>query len=321
MIDDTKKIIAKKILNDELDIEPIELTRFLTGYCHSVYYVKGESGEYVLRLTGKENAEYYFGALKWLPKLAELEIPVPKILEHGQYEDVFYTLISYIPGKDLGEIYHELSGIQKREIAKELSMIQAKAEKLPTTDTGFYGYTDLHNSSHTTWIEYLKSSINRSRERIKKNGVLKTNVCDEVLKVMYRFEDYFSKVSPTAFLEDITTKNVLIHDGKLSGIVDTDEMCYGDKFFVVGLTNMSLLSMKADTDYIDYWLDELNADEEQRKAVTLYTLLFCIDFMAEQGMRFDNGVAVEYNQNKIDVLYSVYLELIEKIEEVSGKYT
>ena len=64
---------------------------------------------------------------------------------------------------------------------------------------------------------------------------------------------YFSAVRPTAFLGDITTKNVLVHEGKLSGIVDVDEICYGDPLFVVGLTHMALLAMGADTDYTTGW--------------------------------------------------------------------
>ena len=127
---------------------------------------------------------------------------------------------------------------------------------------------------------------------------------------MQGLSKYFSQIDPTPFLDDVTTKNLLIHNGKLSGIVDVDEICYGDSLLVVGLTNMALLSMRADTKYIDYWLDELKVDDEQRKAVGFYTLLFCIDFMSEQGMYFNNDKNVSVNQNKVDLLDSIYKELV-----------
>ena len=311
MIDcsDTRKSLAIEILNNELGIAPSEIFRFTNGYCHSVYYVKSESGECVLRVTGKENEKYYHGAVKWLGELSKLDIPVPKIIKHGQYKEVFYTLISFLQGKDLGDVYHALTHPQKREIAKELVAMGRKAADLPAYD----GYGDSDSGSFKTWSDFLSSYVNRSYERIKRNGVFASEICETVAEVMSRFEDYFAEIKPTAFLDDITTKNVLIHNGKLSGIVDVDYICYGDALKVVGLTNMALLAMKADTVYIDYWLDEIDADETQRKAVTLYTLLTCIDFMSEQGMQFDNGNSVSANEKIVDLLKSIFSELLKEL--------
>jgi len=127
---------------------------------------------------------------------------------------------------------------------------------------------------------------------------------------MKQFQDYLQNVELLAFLDDTTTKNVLIQDGKLAGIVDVDQICYGDSLLVIGLTNMALLGMKADTKYIDFWLDELNATPIQRKIVIFYTLLFCIDFMGEQGMKFDNGKVISIDDEKIVLLKSTYNKLL-----------
>ena len=45
-----------------------------------------------------------------------------------------------------------------------------------------------------------------------------------------RFERYFAQIRPTPFLDDTTTKNVIVHEGKLSGIVDVDWICFGYPF-------------------------------------------------------------------------------------------
>lgn len=298
-----KNDIALKILNDVLNINPIKITRFTNGYCHSVYYVKDIDNEYVLRITNKENKEYYYGSIKWLSKLASLDIPVPKILKHGQFDEVFYTLISYINGKDLGEVYHTLNDVEKQNIVKELSIIQKKVSLLTKSEK--FGYPNSKDNSFSTWIEYLKSLIDRSYIRIKQNNIFNVDVCNNVLEMMNSLREYFVKVEPTPFLDDITTKNVLIHEGKLSGIVDIDEICYGDPLLVIGLTNMALLGMEADTKYIGFWLDEINANEIQRKVVKFYTLLYCLDFMGEQGMQFSNDNVVPYNQKKVDLLKNI----------------
>ena len=300
------KNTALRILQEVLNLTPLEILRFPTGYCHSVYYVKAESGEFVLRITNDKNKEYYLGSVHFLPKLKRLGIPVPDIINHGRFEDVFYALLSLIPGKDLGVVYSELNPLQKRNIAKELSVIQTKASALPPGE--LYG-----NGSFATWGEYLEGLLNRSRERIQKNKIFEPGLCDNIAIIMRRFNDYFRMIKPTAFLDDITTKNVLIHEGKLSGIVDVDEICYGDNLLVTGLTNMALLLAQSDTDYIDFWLDEAGADKLQRKVVAFYSLLFCADFMGEQGMRFDNGNVVEIDGEKVNLLKIIYTKLINSM--------
>jgi len=309
---DSKKGVAIKLLWEKFNIKPVELTRFTTGNTHSVYYVKADSAEYVLRVTSEENRKYYFNSLKWLDKLAKLEIPVPKILNHGQYEDTYYVLMTFIQGKDLGEIYHTLSDSQKHKIAKDLCEIQRKVATLPSDK--LYGYD---NQRFATWSDELHRLIDRSRMRITMNTVFDAKICDEVAEIMNDLNYYFISVKPIAFLDDITTKNVLIHNGTLAGIVDIDWICHGDPLQTIGLTNMALLFMGADTKYIDYWLDEINADDAQRKALVFYTLLFCIDFMGEQGMKFGNDSVVEINQDKVERLNLIYKNLIATIQRSS----
>ena len=122
-------------------------------------------------------------------ELARLNIPIPQILRNGQNGDVYYTLITYINGKDIGDIYHTLNDFQKRDIAKELVAIQKKVSALPP------------------------------------------NLIDG-------FENY-SPVGSLAYIE--------------------------------------------------------NHNDIQRKALTFYTLLYCIDFMGERGEKFNNDVVVPVN--------------------------
>lgn len=314
MIVDSEKTqdIAQKIIIDIMGLTPTDIKRFTNGYCHSVFYVKCQNNEFVIRLTNKENEIYYLGSIKWLSELYRLGIPVPKILKNGQYGDIFYTIISFINGKDIGDVYHILNDFQKENIVKELVFIQGKIVNLPTQ--GLYGYTNSVENSFKTWTEYLNSLVERSSERIKQNGIFNTDVCVKVKAILKKYEEYFMKISPKAFLDDITTKNVLVNNGKFVGIVDIDEICYGDHFLVIGLTNMALLKMKQDTKYIDYWLDELKADIIQRKIVYFYSLLYCVDFMGEQGMQFDNGNKVLYDKNIVKQLNTIYYDLMEKIK-------
>jgi len=313
-ISDTTKEIALKILTKELGIDPIKVTRYTNGYCHSVYYVKTNRDEVVLRVTSKENEKFYMGSIKWLNELNEIGIPVPKIIKNGHFREYFYALISFIPGKDLGDVYQNLTDNQKKNITKEISKIQKKVSSLPVME--HYGYPHSgNNEAFIKWMDYLKNLNLRSEKRIKQNGILNTEVCDTVTRIMTKLEGYFETVKPTPFLDDITTKNVLIFNGELSGIVDIDEVCYGDPLSVIGLTNMALLGMEFDTKYIEYWLDEIKANEIQRRAVMFYTLLSCVDFMGEQGMKFNNDKIISYDENKVELLKSIFDDLIQYFQK------
>ena len=106
-------------------------------------------------------------------------------------------------------------------------------------------------------------------------------------------EIYFTNVHPIVYLDDISSKNLLIHNGQLSGIIDVDWMGIGDRLTFVALTYMALLNMECDMDYVDYILEEMQVNDEQRNAFLFYSLMYCVDFMGERGMQFmDQKIAV-----------------------------
>jgi hypothetical protein len=96
----------------------------------------------------------------------------------------------------------------------------------------------------------------------------------------------------------------------LSGIVDVDWICFGDPLFTVALTQMSLLSLRYDTDYIGYWLDELDPTPERRAALTLYTAIFAVDFLGELGQRFNRDAAPVVDAGEVDHLVAILDRLL-----------
>lgn len=109
---------------------------------------------------------------------------------------------------------------------------------------------------------------------------------ERLMKEADNFSDYFAGIKPIAYLDDISTKNLLIHKGWVSGVIDIDWMGVGDKLTYVAMTNMALLNMGCDTDYVTFLLEEMTLTEEEKSAFKFYSLLFCVDFMGERGMCF-----------------------------------
>ena len=92
---------------------------------------------------------------------------------------------------------------------------------------------------------------------------------------------------------------------KVSGVIDIDGIGFGDRLTYIALTRVALLNMGCDDDICGYMLDEINADDSQRRAELFYCLAYCVDFMGERGMTFGDKT-VEVNEQVISRLDSLY---------------
>ena len=180
-----------------------------------------------------------------------------------------------------------------------------------------------------SWEESLLDDINRAEEAIIKNGIFSVEYVLKLKHIMPNFKEYFSSIKPEPFLDDITTKNVLIHEGKLSGIIDLDWISFGDEVLFLGLVTMALLSMNADLDYADYLKDEMKLNEKQERALKFYVLMFCVIFMSEKGMCFNQNEPMKVSEEEKALLTNIELNKQEitllrtKIKEMEklGKVT
>ena len=82
----------------------------------------------------------------------------------------------------------------------------------------------------------------------------------------------------------------------------------GDRLTFVALTNMALLNMEYDTDYVRFLLEQLQITPVQRRVFQFYTLMYCVDFMGERGTTFV-GRTVPVNAEIVEHLNSIYEQL------------
>lgn len=269
----------------------LTVDRFPTGACHFVYDVTTENHlNFVVRIAKSENKDFLTGAMYWHRLLRPKGVPLPDIL-YSDIEAVTspfpYMIIERLAGEDLGIVYPQLSKDEKRILAGEMARIQDAAGSLPLGKG--YGFAGSYESGPflKAWTDVLYSSLARSRKRIQAGGAVDPRHVDRVAEKISKYEGCFSQVKPKCFLDDTTTRNVIVHDGKLSGIVDVDFVCFGDNLFPIALTRMSLLNAGCDLDYIEFWCDAADLTDEQRGVLQFYTALFCVDFMGELGQTFN----------------------------------
>ena len=209
-------------------------------------------------------------------------------------------ILSYIRGDDIGNVYCKLNDSEKKQIAKEVVKIQRKVSRL-----------DIHADMEWTWNCFVDKMLNRAEKRIKRKNYFDFNKICIIKKLQQEIQEYLDKVPIAPYLDDISTKNLLIYEGNVSGIIDIDWMGFGDMLTFVALTRVSLLNMDLDTKYIDYLLDEIRPNTIEYKAFIFYCLIYCVDFMGEIGMQFlDKTIPV--NENIIERLNDIFDFLMEE---------
>jgi aminoglycoside phosphotransferase len=276
----------------------VQIERCSVGIANYVFIVSTANEKFVLRCSKDENA--YKDTVYWLNRLSVCEIPIPIVLSEGKYKDYSYLILSYIRGDDIGNVYCKLNDSEKKQIAKEVVKIQRKVSRL-----------DIHEDMEWTWNCFVDKMLNRAEKRIKRKNYFDFNKIYIIKKLQQEIQEYLDKVPIAPYLDDISTKNLLIYEGNVSGIIDIDWMGFGDMLTFVALTRVSLLNMDLDTKYIDYLLDEIRPNTIEYKAFIFYCLIYCVDFMGEKGMQFlDKTIPV--NENIIERLNDIFDFLMEE---------
>lgn len=276
----------------------VQIERCSVGIANYVFIVTTVTEKFILRCSKDQLA--YKDTVYLLSKLSICEIPIPIVLSEGKYKNYSYLILSYIPGDDIGNVYYELNDSKKRQIAKEVVEIQRKISRI-----------DIPTDAEWAWNHFVDEILNRAEDRIKRNNYFDFHKIYIIKELQQEIQEYLDTVRPIPYLDDISTKNLLINEGKLSGIIDIDGIGLGDMLTFVALSKVALLNMGLDTNYIDYLLDEIHPNTIEYKAFVFYCLIYCVDFMGERGMQFlDKTITV--NENVIKRLNDIFDILMEE---------
>jgi len=299
---------AADIAADVLGERVARVERFTTGLANFVYEVIGQSGaKIVVRIANPIGNTSIAAAVYWSNLLRPMGVPLPRLIAHhvGENSRFSWMALDRLPGTDLWHVYATLSSQQKRDIVDRIIETQRIVQSLPPG--GGFGYVDFPcDWPYPTFADMVRDGVAIARRGIEQVGVIDLRHVVRIEQLLPAFEDYFATIRPTPFLDDTTTKNVIIDDdGRLAGIVDVDCLCYGDPLGVIALTRMSLLNLGHDTDYADYWLDRLGATPMQRRAVTLYTAMCCLHFLSELGQQYNLDAPPPVDPRDVERLESI----------------
>ncbi len=298
--------------------QPVVTTRrFPTGLCHYVYEVVTDSQQLVVRIARPDTHVFLAGGVYWSRLLRPMGLPLPTLVYadlEAKLVPFAFMLLERLPGTDLGHLYHTLTRDEKYAIASDIVRLQAQVSALPHRARFGYANSLREPPPYRTWIDVVHQSLDRSRQRIERAGIVDPGHVTRVRQHTAHFESYLAQVVPTAFLDDTTTKNVIVNYGRLSGVVDVDVVCYGDPLWTVGLTQMALLNQGADLDYITAWTELLHITDEQQAALQFYCAVFCVDFLGELGQVFNKDRVEPHDEAKLGRLISILDDLLRTLK-------
>jgi aminoglycoside phosphotransferase len=290
--------------------QPTEVCRFGTGVHHCVFEATFEDRPpVVVRIAAEHSRAAMAGALKLSQFLRPQGVPLPEIIAEGLDQHFSHLVLERLPGTDLGNVIRGLSDSSLEAIARKVAAAQMMTAK--TASDRRYGYAvEPADAPHERWSQVLLDSLARSRRRIAAVGLFDQDSVDTVAKMVSDARGELDLLPSIPFLHDTTTKNVIVtKDGRLSGIVDVDNLCFGDPRYVVALTFASLTASGGPTHYIDAWMN--SAGYRADRIFRLYVALFIVDFVSEHGQSFNGNVlpSSAEHRNRLLRLFAAHLQL------------
>jgi len=298
--------IAASVVTSMTNEKVISSTRMTTGDQYFVFAVKTEKSEYVIRMTNSEHKDKFISAIYWQEKLIPLGIPLAKFIQSdldGKHSPFPALLMMRLPGDDLCNIYSSLTSSDKKNLAREMVKIQSATSTLP--DGLSYGIAAslIQVTGDKSWYDFLMNRLQFFTQCIKENAIFDENLVAEVISIAKTMEEELRAIPARPFLWDASERNVIIHQGKISGIVDVDDMCFGDPLFVLALTYTALENEGHDTLYTDYWADALQLDKNAKRRLAFYRLFYAVTFMRKHSMTTTNRQKVIFDVDRLNNIF------------------
>jgi aminoglycoside phosphotransferase len=303
-------VVASHLAAAALGSLPTEVRRFGTGSHHYVFEATFRDREpVVVRIAGEHSRSAMAGSYELSQLLRPKGVQLPKIIVEQLNHRFCHLIFERLPGTDLGEVIRGLSDSSLEAIAAQVAKAQRIATKTATDRRYGYGVKPT-DAPHARWSQVLQDNLARSRGRIVAAKLFDQDPVDAVAKMVAAACDELGALPPIPFLHDTTTKNVIVTpEGAFSGIVDVDDLCFGDPRYVVALTQASLMVMDGPIRYVDAWMNL--AGYQNDKIFQLYVALFIVDFMSEHGQAFNRNVrpSSAEHRNRLLRIFAEQLQL------------
>ncbi|KFG92711.1 hypothetical protein GQ56_0135860 [Burkholderia paludis] len=270
---------AAALVQRALQVEPTALVpQLLTQSGNTIHRVELADGRTVVLRVSSQPAAYAHTEAN-LAALRALGLPVQQVLAAGTAAPGrSFVILNWLDGFDLKFALPAMRADQMAAVAERVADCQRRVAGLPASrgfgwapigrDAAHARWTDLFGAPADASVAVEATPLNQLRARLR--------------AVRATLEPYFAACTPVCFLDDLTTRNVIVDDGALSGFIDLDFVCYGDPLLQVGTTLAYLAADVGDAGraYGDALVDCWSPSGDARRAMYFYAGLWATGFLA-----------------------------------------
>lgn len=294
----THHAIIAQIVGKEFGSKPGRIERMGNGICNEVYLAELGGREVIVRL--KTEARYMLGSHNHIPLFRSKGITVPEILaeDYSKRDLPFaYQIQSKIDGHDIKDVIDTLTDEQLRAVGGEIANVFRRLIDVP--NNGKFGV--LWGDGNDL-VDSWAAEVERVTEVVIGWGT-KTGVLDAKLEKILRwinseYKDYFNSVRPITYFGDICAKNVMVHEGRFSGLVDLDSLAQGDPLEAIGRIKASWHGTRHGDIYSGAVMDALRLTPKHRELVTMYALLNRAFWTCENGIQFNQNTTATVDRER-----------------------
>lgn len=273
---------VRDLISERYGADPRRVRRLPNGFCNVTFEVELADSSLIVRTNASPTI--LRGTRRNLAILAELGLPVPSVeavdLSMSRYPFA-YVVLGRIPGRDLREELDTMTRPDMSALAEQVVGFEKLAGTLP--ESHGFGWLPIGEAGgSSSWAEVVDDKLTRHvdalGDRIAPSLAARFGARADALR------GYFDAVRPTPFLDDLTTKNVLVEDGRLRGIVDFDVIGFGDPLLWLGLTQTAVVAgHRPEARFYVHELCRLwPLRSEHRPILAFYSALFALDFACER---------------------------------------
>jgi len=237
--------LSKKIIQEIFDAHSlgnVKTKRILVeGVSNPAYII---NDEVVLRVK-KDSREFKFEKEKFLFDLLKkkTDLPVPKVIDLDTSKKIIpydYILLEKLPGELLKTSFSKLSDNQKKKLAFELGLSLAKIQSIHFKTVGHFKPDKLVKGM--SWPTFVWGIYTDSLKSIKKGKFLDENLIRRIESFIESNKNLLDvKFKPSLIHSDYNGGNILIHNGKISGIFDMEWSYSGHTEYELSAMNLKLM--------------------------------------------------------------------------------
>lgn len=214
----------------ENKIENYKIQENSKGFDHRIYLIYSDTGNLCIRIPINEKNKLV--AQSWaFNEWKKLGVPVPKIIKVK--DD--YLIEELIEGKNIDE-----SNLATNQLEQILFELGEHTKKMHTVKTTGYGYLKIPGTgSKQSWRDFIEPDFKGTLIDNVKHNIISNQDSQIAEKLFDQFSNYLDIEFPRLIHADLKQDNIMILDGKLSGIIDASDAMSGDVYYDLAVIRYS----------------------------------------------------------------------------------